>query len=130
MSFTANPTGVTCDGVRRLVEEAGKVWAVVISGDGIDTGTTQFTSWGKSPEAKVYSGELLSWLSEELCPGAPTFQFESFKLDAAKNKCDLEAARERLAQLEQDNARLRHDLEAAQAWLQQHIDLDPSKRSA
>lgn len=81
---------ITCDQVRALVEQAGKRWAVVIAGDGP---TTQFITWGKSAEDKVYASDLSEYLAQELCGGDPPLAvYESFheKTEAARTKARWE----------------------------------------
>lgn len=93
-------SNVTVDRVREFVERAGKDWALVITGDGA---TTQYTTWGRDPDHKVFAGdfaeEISAWInagwSSCLDPATgPATVMESYKLDAAKNKAALERLRE------------------------------------
>lgn len=91
---------ITCDDVRALVEGAGKIWAVVVSGTAEDT---QFTTWGRTPEQKIYASELSAYIAEDLCGDAPTTVYESFheKGEAARNKAEVERLRNVLREIEQ-----------------------------
>lgn len=106
------PPRLTVDRLRALLESSGKGWGVLIAGTPEDT---QFVTWGRTPEQKVYASDLSERLSKELCGDAPALVvYESFKLDAAKNKARVE-------QLEAEVKLLREHIGL-------HIELDPGKR--
>lgn len=87
---------LTCEKVRQLADSAEKQWVIFIAGN--PDKTTQFVTWGKTPEDKVYASDLAEYIGEDLC-GPPIEIHESFKLDAARNKAKLEELNEREKQV-------------------------------
>ena len=71
---------------RALADRAGKDWVIIIGGTPDDT---QFVTWGRSPQDKVYASNLSKYVGEILC-GATKEVYEDFQLDAAKNKARVE----------------------------------------
>jgi hypothetical protein len=90
---------ITCDAVRAICEADGKDYAVLIARDRA-AGTFQYTTWGKAPADKAEAAACAEWLSDRIDanPTAIT-TYESFVLDAAQVKADLEAARAVLSDL-------------------------------
>lgn len=86
------PRNVTCDAVRKICEADGKDYAVLISVDR-KAGSTLFTTWGRTAEDKVDASDLSDHLSQKLCPSPRGLGevYESFKLDAARNKAMVES---------------------------------------
>lgn len=82
-----NQPKLTVDHVRKLADATDKNWIIVISDNG---DCTQFVTWGRSPENKVYASHLSEYVGDVIC-GGPDVVYESFKLDAAKNKARVEA---------------------------------------
>ncbi len=87
MNETASEPRVTVNALRSLILAAGKDWGVLIAGTPEDT---QFVTWGRTPENKCYASDLSEHLGKELCGDTPFVVYESFKLDAAKNKARVE----------------------------------------
>ncbi len=84
---TTDEPRVTVNDLRTLLLPAGKDWGVLIAGT---PEGTQFVTWGRSPENKCYASDLSEHLGKELCNDTPFVVYESFKLDAAKNKARVE----------------------------------------
>lgn len=92
---------ITCDAVRAICEADGKSYAVLVAIDRA-AGTTQFTTWGMTPEDKVEAKGLADYMASDLCPvdpSKPQEVYESFVLDAAKNKAEAERLAGELARL-------------------------------
>ncbi len=87
MSETASEPRVTVNALRTLILPAGKDWGILIAGT---PENTQFVTWGRTPENKVYASDLSEYIGKELCGDTPFLVQESFKLDAAKNKARVE----------------------------------------
>lgn len=90
---------ITCDAVRTICEADGKSYAVLVAIDRA-AGTTQFTTWGKTPEDKVEAKGLADYMASDLCPADPAKPqkvYESFVLDAAQNKARAEALADAIA---------------------------------
>lgn len=84
------PQAVTCDAIRRICEQDKKSYAVLICVNRANN-TTQFATWGKSPEDKCDASDLADQLSKGLCGSLePVEVYESFKLEAARNKARVE----------------------------------------
>ncbi len=91
------PTAITVDALRALCEADGQRAAVMIA---MSERGTQFVTWGKSAEDKVYALGLSDLLSAYLDCGPRLATYEDFVLDAARVKEErdslLEALRERI----------------------------------
>lgn len=86
---------VTVADARALCEKGGKGWAVLILGT---AESSQFVTWGRSAEQKVYASGLSEHLAEHLRCGPVSEVYESYKFDAARNKERVEQLEDRLAQ--------------------------------
>lgn len=82
---------INTSAIRAICLEGNKDYAILVAVDR-GHGTTQFVTWGRSPEDKVEASELSDRLSAELCgPQPPIIVYESYKLDAARNKAMVES---------------------------------------
>ena len=95
----APPPVVTCDGLRSLVEPdpAARVGVLMVLADapGKPNGEIQFVTWGRRAEDKSEAHNLKEWVKRKVfggdVPDARTH--ESFILDAAKNREELDQLR-------------------------------------
>ncbi len=87
MTDELSGVGVNVIDVRAMTEKAGASWCVAVFA--VPEGT-QFVTWGRTPEDKCEASEVAEEISAALGCGEKTRVYESFKLDAAKNKARVE----------------------------------------
>lgn len=97
---------LTVENVRQFALPTGADFVVLLAYFD-KPGHTQYLTWGRDPEGKVaasdLSEEISAWINAGGCKsmlpsGEPATVIESFKLDAAKNKAEVDRLRDAIRQ--------------------------------
>lgn len=97
---------LTVNDLKELATKDEKDWVLVICGD---ANGTHYVTWGRWPEdkchASAFSEDISAWIDSGGCASMtpankPAEVYESFRLDAAKNKARVEELEKVLHQLD------------------------------